>query len=155
MGSSRSRTGTQNSTHLDGASPQAHSGPLGLAVSQPPAALTHCHPRQWTEEPPRQAAQRVDKSARPTSAKWTFDQCCLEDTRLSLNTPKSGSTWAVQSVKRLTLGFGSGHDLMGSWVRALHLALHRQGGACLGFSLSLSLCPSPACAVSVSLKINT
>ena len=111
MGSNRSRTGTQNSTHLDGASPQAHSGPLGLAVSQPPAALTHCHPRQWTEEPPRQAAQRVDKSARPTSAKWTFDQCCLEDTRLSLNTPKSGSTWAVQSVKRLTLGFGSGHDL--------------------------------------------
>ena len=29
----------------------------------------------------------------------------------------------VQSVKHLTLGFGSGHDLMVSWVQALRRAL--------------------------------
>ena len=53
----------------------------------------------------------------------------------------------AQSVERPTLGSGSGYDLMASWVRA-----PCQAGVCFGFSLSL--CPSPACAISVSLKIN-
>ena len=39
----------------------------------------------------------------------------------------------AQSVKCLTLDFGSGHDLM---VQAPRQALCRQCGACLGFSLS-------------------
>ena len=42
----------------------------------------------------------------------------------------------AQFVKSLTLGFGLGHDLMASWVRAPHQALHRQHGDRLGFSLS-------------------
>lgn len=56
-------------------------------------------------------------------------------------------------VERPTLGFGSGRDLLfvsassasGSALRC---------SVCLGFSLSLFLCPSPARTVSVSLKIN-
>ena len=52
---------------------------------------------------------------------------------------RSRGTWVAQSVKRPTLSLGSGHDLTVSWVRALHQALHWQCGACLGFSLSLSL----------------
>ena len=47
--------------------------------------------------------------------------------------------WVAQSVKYLTLGFSSGHDLMVLWVRALHRALHWQRGVCLGFSHPLSL----------------
>ena len=65
-------------------------------------------------------------------------------------------TWAAQSVKRLSLDLGSGCDLTSSWVRAPHQAMHRQCRACLGFSLSLSLCRSPARAhsLSVSLSLN-
>ena len=48
-------------------------------------------------------------------------------------------------IKRLTLDLGSSHDLMDLWVLAPQQALHWQHGACLGFSLSLSLSfpPSP------------
>ena len=67
----------------------------------------------------------------------------------------------AQSVKRLTLGFSSGHDLMVRGFKAL-------SGFCtdsmepawdsLSPSLSLSLCPAPAhmcvCSLSISLKIN-
>ena len=42
-----------------------------------------------------------------------------------------------QSVERLTLDFCSGHDLTAHGTE-LHV------GLCLGFSLPLSLCPSPA-----------
>ena len=50
----------------------------------------------------------------------------------------------------IQLSFGSGHDLtafVGQHIRLQH-------GGCLGSSLSLSSCPSPTHAVSVSLKIN-
>ena len=54
----------------------------------------------------------------------------------------------AQSVKRLTLDFGSGHDLMVGEIE-LHMELCTDGvGAYLGF---LSLCPSSS---SLSLKIN-
>ena len=58
----------------------------------------------------------------------------------------------AQAVKRLALGFGSGHDLM---VRGFEpykgLCSDR---SCLGFSLlSLSLCPSPTRALSLSLSL--
>ena len=46
-------------------------------------------------------------------------------------------------AERLALDFGSGHDLSVAWVWAPHWALCWQLGACLGFSLALSLCPSP------------
>ena len=65
-----------------------------------------------------------------------------------------GDAWMAQSVKHPTLDFGSGQDLMVLWIRALPRALCWWRGACLGFSLSFSLCPSPSLAVSVSLKIN-
>ena len=58
----------------------------------------------------------------------------------------------AQAVKCLPLGFSSGHDLMVLWVRAPHRTLRWQREACLGFSVSLSLYPSPT--HSVSLKIN-
>ena len=58
----------------------------------------------------------------------------------------------AQSVKRLTLDFGSGHDLK---VHEIEPSVRVPR---LEFSLSLSLCPSPAhmCAraLSLSLKIN-
>ena len=48
--------------------------------------------------------------------------------------------------------FGSGHDLMDSRVWAPHRALSWQLGACFRFCVSLSLCPSPAHAVALSLS---
>ena len=57
----------------------------------------------------------------------------------------------AQSVEHPTLGFGSGH---GSCVRALRGTLHSQRGACFGFSVSVSLCPSPAHAVSFLSQIH-
>ena len=51
----------------------------------------------------------------------------------------------AQSLERLTLDFGSGRDLM---VRGIE---HR---ACLGFPLSLSLCPSLADLLSLSLSLS-
>ena len=53
--------------------------------------------------------------------------------------------WVVQSVERPTLDLGSGHDL------TVH-EIEPQVGAYLRFSLSLSLCPSPAHAFSLSQK---
>ena len=63
--------------------------------------------------------------------------------------------WVVQSVKCLTLGRGSGHDL------TIH-GFEPYKGLCTGsvetawdsLSLSFSLCPFPTHAVPVSLKIN-
>ena len=57
-------------------------------------------------------------------------------------------------VKCQTLGLGSGHDLAVSWLQASCGPLPWQGGACLIFSPSASLCPFPTGSVSVSLKIN-
>ena len=48
--------------------------------------------------------------------------------------------WVAQSVKCPPLDSGSGHDLM---VMRSSLKSVQHGGY-LGFSLSLSLCPSPA-----------
>ena len=66
-------------------------------------------------------------------------------------------TSVAQPVKHLTLDFGSGHAFVVSWVQAPYRALCWHQGACLRFSFSpsLSLCPpTPAHALSVSLKIN-
>ena len=63
----------------------------------------------------------------------------------------------ARSVKRRTLDFGSGHDLTVLWVSAPSWALCNDGVEPAWDSpspLSLSLCPSPPCAFSVSLKIN-
>lgn len=43
----------------------AHPGPLGLWRRWPHPAMPPCHPRQWTEAPPRQVAQIVDKGFLP------------------------------------------------------------------------------------------
>ena len=60
----------------------------------------------------------------------------------------------AQSVQRPTLDVSSGHHLPVCDIQP-HVGLCVTGG-CLGFSLSLSPCPSPAhtCAVSLCLKIN-
>ena len=65
---------------------------------------------------------------------------------------RTWGAWVAQLVKRL--GFGSGHELT---VREFepHIGLCGdipQPGACFGFCISLCLCPSPARALSVSLK---
>ena len=59
--------------------------------------------------------------------------------------------WVTQSVKRSTLDFGSCHDrtVVGS---SLVSGSALTGGACLGFSLSLSLCPSSSRAHALSLS---
>ena len=51
----------------------------------------------------------------------------------------------MQLVKRLTLDLSSGHDLtVGEFEPFLGLcADSSEPGACLGFCVSLSLCPSP------------
>ena len=69
---------------------------------------------------------------------------------------KIRDAWVAQSVKHLTLGFGSGHDLMVHEFEP-HIRLcvdSSEPGACFGFCVSLSLCPSPthSHSVSVSLK---
>ena len=63
--------------------------------------------------------------------------------------------WVAQSVECLTLDFGSGHDLVVCGIGP-RVGLDRVTAwdPCLGFSLSVSLCPSPACTHSFSLKIN-
>lgn len=48
----------------------------------------------------------------------------------------------VQLVKGLTLGFGSGHDL-GAMGSSPMSGPTLKCGVCLGFVLSLSLCPYP------------
>ena len=42
----------------------------------------------------------------------------------------------------------------GSWVRAPHRALCWQPGACFGFCISRSLCPSPTRTLSLSLSVS-
>ena len=76
----------------------------------------------------------------------------------SRHTGKPWGTWVAQSVKLLTLGFGSGHDLpvckfeprIGLCTDSVEPA---QDSLSLPLSLSLSLSLS-ACALSLSLKIN-
>ena len=49
-----------------------------------------------------------------------------------------GGALVAQSVKRLTLDFGSGHDVTVCGFKP-RVGLCAEDGACLGFSLSLSL----------------
>ena len=68
-----------------------------------------------------------------------------------------GGAWVAQSVEHLTLGFNSGHDVTVHKFEP-HVRLHADSAEAawdsVSLSLSSSLCPSPTCAVSVSLKIN-
>ena len=63
--------------------------------------------------------------------------------------PKRGA-WVAQSVKRLTLDFGSGHDLTVRGFKPCMGLCADSAEACLGFSLSLSLCSSPTHSLSLS-----
>ena len=58
----------------------------------------------------------------------------------------------AQLVEKPTLDFGSGHDLMvcGFEPYTGLCADSSEPGACFRFYVSLSLCPSPPCALSVS-----
>ena len=60
----------------------------------------------------------------------------------SLRTPALRGTWASQSVKHVTRDFGSSHDVTVPcvWAVPVRRALHREHRACLGFTISLSLC---------------
>ena len=63
-----------------------------------------------------------------------------------------GDTYMAQSVKRLILHFGSGHDLMVLEFEP-HVGLCTDR-TCLGFSLSLCLCPFPAHVLSLILSLS-
>ena len=67
----------------------------------------------------------------------------------------SWGTWVAQSVKHLTLDFGSGHDLT---VHEFEPHIYADSAKPAWDSLSLPLCPSPAHSfarsLSLSLKIN-
>ena len=68
---------------------------------------------------------------------------------------KGEGTRVAELVKCPTLDFGSGRDLMAHEFEP-HVGLYAEStelGACFGFCVSLSLCPSSAHAVSPS-KIN-
>ena len=70
---------------------------------------------------------------------------------------KERGTWVAQSVKRPTLGFSSGHDLT-VYEFEPHVKLcadNSEPGACFRFCVSLSLWPSPAHVLSLSVaKMN-
>ena len=62
-------------------------------------------------------------------------------------------TLGAQSVKHLTLDFGSGHDLaVGEIEPQIVLCTHSAEPAWYSLSPSLSLCSSPAGTCSLSLK---
>ena len=70
-----------------------------------------------------------------------------------------GGTWVVaQSVKHLTLDFCSGHDVTDCEIKSRIKVCADSTEACLGFSLSLPLCPSlthaRACTHSLSLSLS-
>ena len=66
-------------------------------------------------------------------------------------------TWVAGSVKRLTLGFGSGHDLTIGGFEP-RVGLHADSSALIAWSLlgilSLPLCRPFPRSLSLSLKIN-
>ena len=67
-----------------------------------------------------------------------------------------GGAWVAQLAKHLTLDFGSGHDLMVHGFEPCDAlcADSSEPGACLGFCVFLSLCPSPTHARSLSLSLS-
>ena len=68
-----------------------------------------------------------------------------------------GGAWVAQLIKHPTLDFCSGHDLTVCEIEpCVGLCLHWQHGACLGFSLPLSLprLPSLMCARARSLSLS-
>ena len=60
-------------------------------------------------------------------------------------------TWVAQSVKQLTLGFSSAHNLLVHGIK-LHVELCTDNVEPAWDSLSPSLCPSPTGTLSLSLK---
>ena len=95
--------------------------------------------------------------ARPQRVKpQTFLGSLLIWARLPISEDSPGlgrapCTWVAQSVKHPTY-LGSGQDLTvrGFEPRVMLCADGSEPGACFGFWVSLSLCPSPACALSLS-----
>ena len=61
-------------------------------------------------------------------------------------------TWVAQSVKRLTLDLGSGHDLAACELEPC-IRLRADSSEPAWDSLSFPLCPSP-CVLSLSFKIS-
>ena len=83
-------------------------------------------------------SQTLNRLSHPGCPSFLIKVCksfCIK--RNSLGAPG----W--QSVKCLTLDFSSGHDHMVCEIKP-HMWLCYDSGTCLGFSLSLSVCPSPA-----------
>ena len=70
-----------------------------------------------------------------------------------INTRKTRGAWVAQLVKHGTLDFHSGHNLTVVTLSPTSPGfLHAEHGACFRFSLSLSLCFSPACTLSQKTK---
>ena len=67
--------------------------------------------------------------------------------------PTTLGAWVAESVKRLTLDLGSGHDLIVCEFEP-RIGFCADGMEPAWDSVSPSLCLSCACALSLSLKIN-
>ena len=80
--------------------------------------------------------------------------CCVcsakeTNTAVSFKNGLMRVPWVAQLVKRLTLDFGSGHDLVVCEPQS-HVGLRADSAEPAWDSLSLSLCPSPALSLSLS-----
>ena len=88
---------------------------------------------------------------------YLYNSKKMKSTQMSIKNRMNRGTWVAQSVKRPTPDLSSGHDLT---VREFEPCIRlcadsSESGACFGFCVSLSLCPSPAHTLSLSVsKIN-
>ena len=81
----------------------------------------------------------------PTS--FSFPVTLWEEITPPVNTDKPRGTWVAQSVKCLTSA-----QVMISWLVSSSPADSSEPGTYFRFCVSLSLCPAPACILSLSFK---
>ena len=87
---------------------------------------------------------------------WNSLTLYVNYTGLSKKKNRVQGTWVAQSLKCPALDFTQVMISQFSlWDPALHQTPCCQGGVCLGFSLFLSLCPSPICMCAPALSQNT
>ena len=119
-----------------------------LSAQSPTRGSNSQTTRSWPE--PKSDAQPTEPPRRPRNTMIYSTQ----KEKVSCFQTDLWGTWVAQSVKRPTLA-----QVMMSWFvssrPALGSMLTAQPGACLGFCVSLSLCPSPTHARALSpSKIN-
>ncbi|XP_078302586.1 retinoic acid early transcript 1E [Panthera onca] len=134
---------------------------LGVIVISPVIIVICCSiSRKLAQRSPKKPKEALYQEARLSSP--ALLSVCLAVLSFSLwqqteNMKKFRGAWVALLIGHSTLDFGSGHDLT---VREFEprvglCADHSEPGACFRFCVSLSLCPSPVHALSLSVsKIN-